>query len=61
MKVKVEYSEGAGYVASYCEEWFEEFESIVEMVAFMKKYEERFPDAEVSFHSDGILSICREL
>lgn len=61
MKVKVEYTENNCCVGRHYEEWFEEFESVAEMVAFMKEFEDRFPDAEVSFYSDCTLSISREV
>lgn len=61
MKVKVDYIESNCYTVRYREEWPEEFETVAELVAFMKDFENRFPDAEVSFDSDCNLTISREL
>lgn len=61
MKVKVDYIENNCHKGRYREEWFEEFESVAEMVTFMKGFEERFPNTEATFYSDGTLSISREV
>ena len=61
MKVKVDYIESSCCTGRYREEWFEEFETVAELVASMKEFEDRFPDAEVWFDSDCTLTISREL
>ena len=61
MKVKVNYIEDNYRTGRYREEWPEEFETVAELVAFMKDFENRFPDAEVWFDSDCTLTISREL
>ncbi len=61
MKVEVKYIEDNCRKGRYSEEWPEEFETVAELVAFMKDFEDRFPDAEVWFDSDYILYISREV
>lgn len=61
MKVEINYIEDNHRTGRYREEWPEEFETVAELVASMKEFEKRFPDAEVWFDSDCILYVSREV